>query len=430
MAEFYILLLENFPIFAVLLLVNMGGLYLIFRKRIFSFFDPFFYLIIVTESFCISDVMFMAMFNLIDNKHFFQYIFSEVALFAGIFLIRPRARKISNDSHVKSDFEVLRVLFWLSLTLFVALNIFIYSVRGIPLLLDNRMAVYQEGEGLGFISRMLDVLLVIIFYYLLEIHRRFGWSWREWACLALIALIQVLSGAKSSVLTLVFIAALFVYISGAAAPGSEKLMRLIKRIFLLALGGFLLIAQIQISDVQVGGRNLSLIDQAALRFVNNGDAFLYAYPTNAVDTLDGKGPIFAVLREYVAFLRVAPPDQIQMHLGLQLTRQFIASDSINQTNAKHNLFGYINFGEIGGVIYSLVIGLLIGVVREVIYKRRGSSWLAGIPYIILNLGFLSAASDWDNSSRAVLNVVFVFYPLVLVAYCLSNGARNVKTTVP
>ena len=426
MAEFYILLLENFPIFVALLLTNGAVLYFLFRKRISSFFDPIFYMIVITESFCITDVMFMALYDIIESRHFVQYMFSELALFAGILIIPRFEDKYANVEPVRSEFELLRVLFWLSLFLFLILNVFIYSVRGIPLLLDNRMAVYQDGGGLGFISRVLDVLLVIVFYYLLEVQRRFGWTWREWVCLGVIALIQVLSGAKSSVLTLVFIAALFVFISGPAAEGNEKLMRLIKRIFILAVGGFLLIAQVQVSDVEVGGRKLSVLDQAALRFINNGDAFLYAYPSNVVDSLDGSGSISAVLREYVAFLRVAPPDQIQTHLGLQLTRKFIASDSINQTNAKHNLFGYMNFGEIGGVIYSLVLGLIIGLVRETLFKKRAYSWLAGVPYIILNIGFLSAGSDLDNSSRAVLNVVFVFYPLVLAAYFLSSGARSVE----
>ena len=409
MAEFYILLLQNLSLFVGLVLTSIAVLYFIFRKRFFSIFDPFFYFLILTESFCIADVIFMMIYDLIEYRHFVQYICSELALFCGILLIRPRINSVSNEMALKPNFEVLRVLFYLCLFLFVAFNFYVYATRGIPLFLDNRMSVYQEGTGLGFISRMLDVLLIVIFYYLLEIHRLYGWSWREWSYLALVAFIQLLSGAKSSILTLVFIAALFVFISGAASEGNTRLMLLIKRIFLLALGGFLLVAQVQISDVEIGGYNLSLPEQAAMRFVNNGDAFLYAYPSNAVDALDGRGPIFAVLREYVAFFRLASPEQIQMHLGLQLTREFIASDSINQTNAKHNLFGIMNFGSLGGIIFSLLIGLVVGIVREVIFKNRGSSWISGISYIILNLGFLSVANDFDNSSRAVLNVFFVFY---------------------
>lgn len=423
MSEFYILLLQNLPGFALLLLLVGSVLYFLFRRRISSIFDPFFYLVIVTEAFCITDVLFMGIFELIETRHLAQYLCSEAALFAGILVFRPRA-PVGQEERVESDFAMLRLLFQISLVLFVVLNLVVYATRGIPLLMDNRMAVYQEGEGLGFISRILDVLLIIVFYYLLEIHRRQGWRLREWACLLLLAVIQVLSGAKSSILTLVFVAALYIFMSGPGGAGNAQLMRLLKRIFLLAIGGFLLIAQVQISDITIAGRNLSLFDQAALRFVNNGDAFLYAYPSNAVDALEDRGPVRAVLREYLAFLRIAAPDDLQMHIGLQLSKTFNGAEVISQTNAKHNLFGYVNFGQVGGVLFSLFVGLCIGFVREVVFRRRAVSWKAAIPYIILNLGFLSAASDWDNSSRATLNVVFVFYPLLFGAYVLAAGARH------
>lgn len=423
MAAFYLLLLQNLPIYIALFMLVFLGLYLAFRKYVFSIFDPFFYFLIVTEGFCISDVVFMGLYDLIEVRHLVQYLSSELALFVGIWLFRP-PRKAIQQTPSERDFQTLRVMFGLSMFLFVVLNLVVYATRGVPLLLDNRMAVYQEGAGLGFISRILDVLLIVIFYYLLEVHRRRGWRWLEFVCVFVVAVIQVLSGAKSSILTLVFIAALYIFMSGGAGEANRQLTRLLRRMFLLAIGGFLLIAQVQIADIEIGGRTLSLFDQAALRFVNNGDAFLYAYPSNTVDTLDSRGPVQAVLREYLAFLRIAGPDEMQMHIGLQLSKAFSGADAITQTNAKHNLFGYVNFGPLGGVLYSFALGLVIGFMRQVIYKKRGSSWMAGIPYIILNLGFLSAGSDLDNSSRAVLNVVFVFYPLVFVAYCLANGAGN------
>jgi hypothetical protein len=424
MAEFYILLLLNLPIFIALLSVNGLVLYFCFRKRISSIFDPFFYLIIVTETFCLTDVMFMGLFELIEPRHLSHYLWSEAALFLGIWLVRPRPAPVPMVQ-TASDNGLLRVLFGLSLFLYIALNLYVYATRGIPLFLENRMEVYQNGEGLGFVSRILDVLLIVVFYYLLEIHRRQGWNWREWGCLLLLAVMQILSGAKSSILTLVFVAALYIFMSGKGGAGNVHLMGLLKRIFLMAVGAFLLIAQVQISDVTIGDRNLSLLDQAALRFVNNGDAFIYAYPSNTVDTLDDKGPIKAVLKEYLAFLRISAPEDLQMHVGLQMSKLYNGDDVLTQTNAKHNLFGYVNFGAVGGVLFSFMVGLTIGIVREVIYKTRGSSWLAGIPYIILNIGFLSAGSEWDYASRSVLNVVFVFYPLVLVAYIIASGARNV-----
>ena len=130
------------------------------------------------------------------------------------------------------------------------------------------------------------------------------------------------------------------------------------------------------------------------------------------------------MREYVAFFRLTPAEDIQMHLGLQISKSFYGNDAITQTNAKHNLFGYVNFGFYGSIIFSLILGLAIGYMRYIIFRNRGINWITGIPYILLNLGFISSVSDSDNSSRAVLNVVFVYGPLLLISYFILHAARK------
>lgn len=424
MIEFYILLLEHLPIFISIFILVFASTAALFRKHISSVFDPIFYFLVVTESFCIADVIFMAVYDFIETQYLIQYLCSEMGLFVGVLFYSPRSRDRQQSILAHPNAALLRTLFQLSFLLFVSLNLFIYVTRGVPILLDNRLEVYQVGGGIGFISRMFDVLLVIIFYYLLEVQRKRGWRWAEWACLFVIALIQLLSGAKSSVLTLVFIAALYMFYLGTNTDSYKRVSRLLNRIFLGAIGAFLIIAQVQISDIQVGERNLSLLDQAALRFVNNGDAFTYAYPQRMVESLDGRGPMLAVAREYVAFFRLVPAEDIQMHLGLQISKAFNGDDAITQTNAKHNLFGYVNFGFAGSIIFSLFLGLAIGYIRYILFRKRGLSWITGVPYILLNLGFITSVSDSDNSSRAVLNVVFVYCPLLLASYFILHASRG------
>lgn len=426
MIEFYILLLEHLPVFVLIFFLTFALTTLLFRKYISSVFDPLFYFLVVTESFCIADVIFMAVYDFIETQYLIQYLCSEAGLFVGILLFSPRARERQQAIVAHPNAALLRTLFHISFFLFVSLNLFVYATRGIPVLLDNRLEVYQVGGGIGFISRMFDVLLVIIFYYLLEVQRTKGWRWTEWACLLVVGLIQLLSGAKSSVLTLVFIAALYMFYMGTNTDAYARVTRLLNRIFLGAVAAFLVIAQVQISDIQVGDRNLTLLDQAALRFVNNGDAFTYAYPQQMVETLDGRGPILAVMREYVAFFRLAPAEDIQMHMGLQISKAFNGNDAITQTNAKHNLFGYVNFGFAGSIVFSLMLGLAIGYVRYILFRNKGIGWITGIPYILLNLGFITSVSDSDNSSRAVLNVIFVYGPLLMASYFILHASRRGK----
>ena len=423
MIEFYVTLTEHLGFFAILTALILGLLYLLFRKHIFSIFDPLLYYILITEAFCISDVIFMGYYKLIQTKYVVQYLLSEGALFLGILLFRVRKPLPLSDKNNRHDC-IPHYFYRLAFILFVGLNIFVYATRGIPLLAENRLEIFRQGGGFGFISRMFDVLIVIIIYFLLDVHRRRGWRWHEWAALGLIAAIQVLSGAKSAALSLVFIVSLHVFYTGGFGSGELRSIKLLKQLTIAAVGGFLIVAQVQMSEVEIGGQSLSLLNQAALRFVNNGDAFLYAYSENLMDRLNGSNPIGALFREYLAFFRFATPEQLPTHIGRQLSQLFNGFDATTQTNAKHNIFGYLYFGALGGVMYSFLIGVSIGFLRYKILVRSGRSWQFGIIYIMLNLGILTSASDWDNFSRTVLNVLFIFIPLVIVSSLLSSASRR------
>lgn len=413
MIEFYTALTEHLGFFVILSASILGLLYFLFRKHIFSIFDPLLYYVLITEAFCIADVVFMGYYNLIQTKYVVQYLLSEGALFLGILLFRVRTPMSLTDNNSRHEY-IPNYFYRLALILFVGLNVFVYTVGGIPLFADNRLEIFRVGGGFGLISRVFDVLIVIIIYYLLEVHRRRGWRWREWAVLGLIATIQVLSGAKSAALTLVFIVSLHAFYTGGFGTGELRSIKLLKQLTIAAVGGFLIVAQVQLSEVAISGQSLSLLSQAALRFVNNGDAFVYAYAENLMERLNGSNPIGALFREYLAFFRFAAPEELPTHLGRQLSQSLNGFDATTQTNAKHNIFGYVYFGALGGFFYSFMLGVAIGFLRYKILGLSRRSWQYGIAYIVLNLGVLTAASDFDNLSRAILNVIFIFIPLAIM----------------
>jgi len=421
MSDFYILLAENVLEYAILVIFIFSVVYFLFRKHIYSIFDPLLYVIVFTDAFCIANVVFMWSFNLIDAKYFFQYMVSEFALLVGIFLMAKKKITEQGEGALllsRRKNKELKAFFSVSLVLYVGLNLIVYATAGIPVFMENRLVVYQVGGGFGIISRVLDVLLVVIVYYLIEVYQEKGWRPTEWIVLTIVATILALSGAKSAVLTLVFIVSLHAFYTGAISRNDVQLIKLLKRLTIVAVVAFLIIAQLQIADIEIAGRSLNVFDQAILRFVNNGDAFLYAYPNGVVDQLDSSNPFGALFREYLAAFRILAPGELPMHVGLQLSKHFNGLDAITQTNAKHNIFGYVSFGVIGGIIYSFLLGLCIGVVRNNLFSGTVRSYLFGIPYIILNLGFVTAANDFDNSSRAVLNVIFVYVPLLIMTMML------------
>jgi hypothetical protein len=60
------------------------------------------------------------------------------------------------------------------------------------------------------------------------------------------------------------------------------------------------------------------------------------------------------------------------HIGYSLYQIFHPSINIQGANARFNVFGVVYFGHIGSVVYSLIIGLILGLTRRLIFKRTSS----------------------------------------------------------
>lgn len=413
MLVFYGLLLEHLPEFAALLAASIGGVYLLFRKHVFSVFDPLLYYAVLTEPFCIADVVFLHHVDLIEPKYLVSYLLTEAAFFAGILRFRP-IRPVSGDEEPGEIPRSLEVAYRASLALFIGLNLLVYSQRGIPLFAESRLEIYSVGGGWGLATRLFDVLMVIVVYYLLEVVRRRSWELGEWLALAAVLAIQVLSGAKSAVLSVVFVVALHGFMTGAWSKPNAPSRRLVKGLAVAAVSAFILVAAVQKSDLEVAGVEVPLIGQAAMRFIANGDAFVYSYPDGSVEELDGAHPIAAVAKEYLAFFRLYPPEQLPAHLGAQISAAHGGGDVMTQTNAKHNLFGYVYFGIIGSIAFSFFVGTCIGAVRYGLLGSSSGDWIRGVAYILLNVAFAGAGSDWDGTSRAVINLVVFVLPLAAI----------------
>ncbi len=411
MFEFYENLLQHLPIYLAILLATIGAHYRIFRKHVFSVFDPLFYYFVVTEAFCVADVLFMAVYGIIETRYVISYMATEVALFAGFLQFRPVGPP-PQPGAPESIPGSLRATFQLCLVMFVGLNLLVYAQRGIPLLMESRLETYAGG-GWGIISRLLDILLIVIAFYLMEVLRRGHWRLRHWAVLVVVLTTQVLTGAKSAVLGLVFIGSLHGFLTGDQGGRAAAASRVLKRLAAGALAAFLFIAAFQSTELELANTPVSALGQAALRLVNNGDAFINSYPNGVIEELDGSKPFQAVFREYLGAFRLADPEQLPTHIGVQISRWAFGSDSTTQTNAKHNVFGYVYFGAVGAVVFSFMVGAAVGFVRYRLLSAVPLHWAWAIAYIILNLSFCAAANEWDGASRGVINAIGLFLLLGL-----------------
>jgi hypothetical protein len=414
MLAFYTTLLEHFVAYGAILLATLGLLYLLVRRHVFSLFDPLLYYFVFTEAFCVADVVFMAVYGVIEARYFVGYLLTEGALFAGFLVFRP-ASPAPRGEQLEPIAASLRLAARGSFALLVGLNLLVYAQRGIPLFMENRLETYAAG-GWGLASRLLDVLLVIVAYYLLEVLQRRNLTWRHWAALFVVVLTQVFTGAKSAVLGLVFIVSLHGFISGGTGARTG---RMLVRLATGAVAAFLFIAAFQSTELELADTAVPPLGQAALRLINNGDAFINSYPDGLIEELDGSRPFQAVFREYIGAFRIVDADRLPIHVGVQISRSVFGVDSTTQTNAKHNVFGYVYFGPLGAVAYSLLLGVLVAFVRYRLLPAVSLHWMWGVIYITLNLSFAAAANEWDGASRAVINAV-----LLLVVWGIARAVLS------
>lgn len=428
MYYFYILLLEHLSAFIALLLAILCLLYLLFRRHVFSIFDPLLYYAVITEGFCIADVVFLYQFDLIEQKYLVNYLLTEAALFAGILQFKP-VLPVPPPSELEPVPVSLWVAYQISLLLFVGFNLLLYSQRGIPLLAESRLEIYAVGGGWGLVGRSFDFLIIVIIYYLLEVRERRSWRPAEWLGFLGVLVIQVLSGAKSAILAVVFVAALHAFITGGSKRAGAESHRLLRGMAVAAVAGFIIVAAIQKYDMEVAGTEVPLLGQAAMRLVANGDALVLSYPNGFVEEIESSHPIGAVAKEYLAFFRVSSPEQLPDHIGVQISRAFGGRD-MTQTNAKHNLFGYVYFGAVGAIVFSFMVGTCIGAARYRLLRMTSRRWIWAVAYILVNVAFSAAASEWDGVSRSVIAVLIFVLPVALLPKIIEPQDRGFRAAAP
>jgi hypothetical protein len=425
MATFFILLLEHLAWFLTCLAAVAACVYFLLRRHIFSVIDPIFYFLVISETFCITDVAFMFRFGMIDTRIAVNYFLTEAALFIGILQFRTNIRASNPTQLPATELSPLasRVLYRISLALFVALNLLVYAMRGIPVFMASRLEIYRK-EGWGVLDRAFDVLLVIIVYYLMDVLRRRRWILAEWASLLILLVIEILSGAKIAVLQLFFIAGLACYFTGTAKAFFTLKSKYFRNCIFIAIAGALVVVTIQRNGMQQRGEEQpNPLTMLVIRMVSNGDAFMYAYPNGYIDQLDSRNPLGALLKDYLATFRIAKPDELPTHIGVQLSEHFTGHGDEFQTNAKHNLFGLVYFGFWGSILYSYLVGSSIGFVRHTLWKKLPRNWIGGTIFILMSLGTIQLVNESDVANRYVIDTLVFFLPMVFLAIALATAIR-------
>ncbi len=423
MLQFLALLADHPVSYLACIAVSFCSVLFLFRRYFFSFIDPLFFFLAVNESMCITDVFFMWYYGMATPHVALNYAMTETALFLGVLQFRAPGLRNPPPPASTAATNALRVLYWVALPLFVGLNLLIYVERGIPLLQETRLVIYR-GSGWGSLDRAFDVLSVVIIYYLIDVLRRRRWRFAEWLSLVTVVLIELMSGAKIAVLEIFFVAGLASYYLGTAGQLFSIRSKYFRAGAVLASCSAIIVIAIQGRNGTESGPESNPIVALGLRLVSCGDAFIYAYPNNFVLHIDGSHPVKALLAEYLAFFRIVDARDLPVHIGVQLSEYFTGHGEEFQTNAKHNLFGLVYFGYWGSILYSYLVGTVIGLVRCVLLRARRRNWSAGIVFVLLSLGTIQLVSEPDVLNRYAIDIALVFLPLAGLATGITFAVRQ------
>ena len=425
MLTFLVLLADHFYWYITCVAIAGSGLYLAFRRQIFALIDPLFFFLVINEAFCIADVLFMWKFKMADGDITLNYVLTETALLIGILQFRGASNKGPKSAvPLGKPSLTLRTLYSLSLILFIGLNLVVYLARGVPLFQKSRLAIYNVGGGWGLFARSFDVFLVIIMYYLMDIARRRSWRFSEWGTLAIVAVIEILSGAKIAVLEIFFLAGLASYFMG-----SERLFFSFKsRSFKFAVAISILtalgVAAIQSRNSNSDSGTVNSFGVLAYRMVSCGDAFIYSYPSRFAAHLDGSHPLEAIFEDYLSFFRIVPQEYLPVHIGIQIAQYFTGESNI-QTNAKHNLFGLTYFGYWGSIVYSYLVGSAIGFVRGPFRRKLlPQNWVGAILFMMLSLGTVGMINEPDVLNWWIIGILVFLIPLIIFSNALAYSLKS------
>lgn len=393
--QLFIILFQTITIF--------GILFLIYRKNIFSVFDPlFFYLI--TQAFSIE----LGIIQITDLGYLASFLLCQVFFAFGFSYFAKNLKKDNVVDDTNLDFSGKEYEFWVYFTVFgflivVLANVYLISIQGIILFSDDptsgKVAAFEGGGGIGAVRRINWGLLNLVnlsalFLYLKTRKKLFL------LLLGVLVLIAVSGGSKSSLLVYIVLLA---FLGLFKTINNTEVFKIIDKVKvpLIAVGLLLSIFIIGANTDGLGDSILGL----GIRFLYFGDILFYYYNHDAVAHFQQLGFIDFLnyeLNPFLGILRITP---YLPPLSFEMVQYSFNHNEVLEVvtgpNLPYYVKGHIFFGKYGALIYSFLLGFFIAHIRNLMFVKH-SSYTIYLLLIFLNLSVFSFAQD----SALTLSILF------------------------
>ena len=391
--DFFVLLYDNVLIYLLSLLLSIIIFYKVITKTSSSWFNPLRFQVF-TFTLGFSIILFLFFTNNVSRVTFVYLLFSIAIFWITFLIIYKNKQKDVNIVFFKEPL-LAQYLFWFSYIIYIGLTIFSYKRLGIPLIEDanekSRLTTYV-GSGLGFIARITPILATYsTFYIIYLIDREVFFRKRLKGILLLLPIIifGILSGSRSSFLSIIFIFWGYRLMYTRVEPNVKDYKMLIVSFVLMSLFSFSI-------------RGSSNFAQSSYLFferaVSAGDLYWDSLPNENWEKVIIKNPIEYTLMGFFGPMRILDASKAEIPIGFQLT-EIVFPDYIDKSTgpvALFPIFGLVCFGYIGGLVFSFIQSLIVSLLLKFTFIRSNSIIVCSLAFYLFNsylffLGDMSAA---------------------------------------
>lgn len=411
-------MIENFDeLFLILFqtILIFGVLFTIYKKQIFSFFDPLLFYIL-TQAFSIE----LGILQITDWGYLTSFLMCQLFFAFGFNYV---AKSIRNNNIIDDTgllFKKNEYKFWVYFTtigfiIVLLANIYLISVQGVILFSDDpttgKVAAFEGGGGIGAVRRINWGLLNLVNLSTLFIYVK---TKKKLFLIMLITLvlIAVSGGSKSSLLIYVVLLAFLGQFKSINQTSVFKSIEKIK-VPLLVVGVALSLFIIGSTTESLGDSVLGL----GIRFLYFGDILFYYYNADAVTHFQKLGfidflnyelnPIFGILR-ITPYLSPLSFEMVQYSFSNNEVLEVVTGP-----NLPYYVKGHIFFGKFGALVYSFLVGVLIAYFRNQLFKKQ-LSYSKYLILIFINISAFSFAQDSALTISVMVDtIIFSIVPILI-----------------
>ncbi|WP_156875233.1 O-antigen polymerase [Thermodesulfovibrio thiophilus] len=414
--HFALLFLENFGFNLFIVFLTMTSVLLVYKKNIYSLFDPLlFFLIFSSAGYSVVFILFFS--GDIKLYYVVHFLLTQAFLIFGFLLFKPvnlkKIRKPEHFFYLRISKRV-KVIYLLSSFFYLISHLLLYTFKGIPLFMPSRLDA--TVGGFGFIASISSTTSVIILSYLsYKFLLGFKFKIFDYLIFFLFIIFSILSGSKSVFISAIFVGfyvAYFISVKLSIPTIMQKFNKASFKIFLLAFIT-LIILTILLTDEHP-------LIRIVFRIIMTGDIYMMSYVDDNINLIEGN--FFNLVLPY-RLVDILGLEHVRV-IGNQLVEIVYGIEQNTGPNARHNVLGYVAFGYFGAIIFSFLLGTLIGFLRNKLIKLVKGNLESLIFFVLILSNVFSLEADLSYAVFSYISELIVFSLIYTVSSVLVENKKR------